>query len=129
MTELRKSRGFYCPTCKSSYGVRKIIKYLTENNIDFVREYEFDECKNIKKLPFDFYLPNLNACIEFDGDHHDRVLYHWGGEIQFNEVQKRDGIKNNFCKNNNIPLLRIKDKHKDNIEEILNNFINKIIPR
>lgn len=129
MTELRKHRGFYCPVCKSSYGVRKIIEYLTKNNIDFIREYEFDECKNIRKLPFDFYLPKLNACIEFDGDHHDRVLYHWGGEVRFNEVQKRDSIKNNFCKNNNIPLLRIKDKHKDNIEDILYNFINKIIPR
>lgn len=129
MTELRKHRGFYCPVCKSSYGVRKIIKYLTENNIEFIREYEFDDCKNIKKLPFDFYLPKLNCCIEYDGDHHDRVLYHWGGEVRFSEVQKRDSIKNNFCKDNNIYLLRIKDKYKYNIEDILYDFINKITPR
>lgn len=129
MSDLRKNRGFHCPTCKSSYGTREVVRVLNENNIKFKREHEFDDCRNKKPLPFDFYLINYNACVEFDGEHHDRVLFHWGKQEQFELVQKRDGIKNDYCKKNNIPLLRIKYKHQDDIELILLKFINKLTPR
>ena len=129
MTELRKHRGFHCPKCKSSYGSRTIEKYLSEHKIDYIKEHVFPKCKNIKMLPFDFYLPDFNMCIEFDGEHHDRALHHWGGEEKFNRVQTNDNIKNVFCDENNIHLLRIKYKDQDKIEEILNSYINMTIPR
>ena len=55
-----------CPICKESKGERKISTLLKKYNIEYEREYIFDNCKNINKLPFDFYLPDHNICKEYD---------------------------------------------------------------
>ena len=44
------------------------------NNINYIREKRFKDCKNIKPLPFDFYLPEKNICIEYDGEHHFKSI-------------------------------------------------------
>lgn len=129
MTFLRRNKGFHCPKCKSSYGVRKISNYLEENGIKFKREYTFKDCIYKRTLPFDFYLPDYNTCIEFDGGHHFKSFENWGGDEKFLLIRKRDEIKNNYCENNNILLLRISIKEQNNIDDILNNFFNKTIPR
>lgn len=120
-----------CPNCEREYskGVYKIIDFLEENNIIYKKEKTFKDCKYKKRLPFDFYLPKYNACIEFDGEQHFKPIKYYGGEESFKITQLRDGIKNKYCKNNNIPLLRIKFDEINDIEKILNNFIDKLIPR
>ena len=80
-------------------------------------------------LRFDFYLNKYNTLIEFDGQQHFRPVDFFNGEEGFRLTQLRDNIKNEYCKNNNIPLLRISYKEINNIENILNNFIDKQIPR
>lgn len=110
-----------CPHCNISKGENKIKNFLIENNIKYMQQYRFDDCKDINHLPFDFYLPDYNTCIEFDGEQHVRPAF---GEASFYKTVLHDGMKNNYCKWNNINLIRIPHTNFDNIEKILYKFIN-----
>lgn len=68
---------------------------------------KFDECKNKRHLPFDFYIPEQNLCIEFNGTQHYKMSTYFGEE-SFKKTQINDEIKRNFCKENNVQLLIIK---------------------
>ena len=114
--------GKGCPKCNESHGEKDISNYLNMNNITYIPQYTFDDCKDKRKLPFDFYLPELNICIEYDGKQHFKAIDHFGGEEGLRIRQFHDQIKTNYCKNNNIPLIRI--KYDENIEEKLNSFIH-----
>jgi len=107
-----------CPTCNDSKGEKDVTNYLKINNYVFERQKTFEDCKNIYLLPFDFYLPTYNICIEYDGKQHHIPCEHFGGEEAFIELKKRDEIKNNYCKNNNIRLVRI--SYKESIIDRLN---------
>ena len=109
-----------CPKCKSSKGENKIDKYLSSNNVCFNRQHKFKDCKNIRTLPFDFYLPDYNTCIEYDGELHYKAVDYYGGEDALRNTKYRDEIKTQYCKENNIKLIRIPYWEFDNIEEILN---------
>jgi len=109
--------GQGCPKCNLSKGELKIIAFLNKNDIKYINQYQFDNCKNIFKLSFDFYLPELNILIEFDGEQHFRSVKYFGGVNDFDKRKKRDQIKIDFAKNNNIQLIRI--KYNENIEKIL----------
>ena len=115
--------GHGCKYCNNSRGEETIAKVLKENNIQFEREKKIDGCKHKRLLKFDFYLNDFNACIEFDGRQHFEVVEYFGEQTLL-ENQIRDGIKNKFCLNNNIPLLRIKYDVKD-IETLVLDFINQ----
>ena len=104
-----------CPICKDSTGEKKISYILKNMNIIFKKEYKFKKCKNKRELPFDFYLPDYNICIEFDGKQHFEVNEFFGGIINFNKLVKNDNIKNEYCKNNNIRLIRIRYDEDINI--------------
>lgn len=114
--------GKGCPKCNESHGEKNISNYLNANNITYISQYTFDDCKDKRKLPFDFYIPELNICIEYDGEQHFKAVSHFGGKEGLRIRQLHDQIKTDYCKNNNIPLLRI--KYDENIEEKLNNFIH-----
>lgn len=101
-----------CPFCKKSKGEEEITRILKKYNIIFEREKKFEKCKNIRKLSFDFYLPIKNVCIEFDGVQHFRPTY---GKEQLLNLKINDKIKNDFCFENNIKLIRI--KYNQDIEE------------
>ena len=79
---------------------------------------------NDNKYKVDFYINDLNLCIEFDGKQHFEPVKHFGGKVNFDKTKKRDEIKNNFCFNNNIKLLRISYKDINNVENILNENLN-----
>lgn len=100
-------QGCGCPICKESRGEREVAKFLDEHNIKYLREYRFPECRNIHTLPFDFYLPDLNMCIEFDGEQHVRPNDFFGGKEAWESLQRRDAQKTAFCKANGIGLIRI----------------------
>lgn len=97
-----------CKTCTNtiSSGEKAIIDWLKKNKIDYKYQYRFDDCRNVKPLPFDFYLPKYNMCIEFDGQFHYKQQPHVTEE-QFQMQKIRDKIKDEYCKNKNIKLLRI----------------------
>jgi len=99
-----------CSNCSShlSKGARKIYYFLKEASIDFETEKTFKECKSIKRLRFDFYLPNYNLLIEYDGEFHyiNRSITLVGMPNYFNG-KKRDYIKNAYCRKNKYKLIRI----------------------
>ena len=112
-------RGANCPKCNSSRGETKIDKYLKDNNIKYESQKKFDECKYKNKIPFDFYLPDYNLCIEFDGVQHFEPVNKFGGEEALKINKEKDSIKNKFCKDNNIDLLRIHYTEINNITNII----------
>lgn len=96
--------------CISSKGELKIANLLKKLGISFNREKWFKECRNPKTnqvLYFDFYLPDYNTCIEYDGEQHCIASTNWGGEEAFESNLYRDNIKNQYCKDNDIKLIRI----------------------
>lgn len=119
-TPVMHMQGQGCPYCVNSSGERKISIILNNYNIKFEIEKKFDECKNIRKLPFDFYLSDFNICIEFQGIQHYDAYHHMGGISAFQKLIKNDEIKKKFCQERNIKLIEI--KHDDNIEDKLRKF-------
>lgn len=107
-----------CSKCsnKESKAEKFIREFLEKHNINFVQEMRFTNCRDIKPLPFDFYLPDKNTIIEFDGIHHYKKLDKWGN---FEDTVKHDNIKNSFCKQNGISLIRIPYFEYKNLENIL----------
>jgi len=113
-------RGNGCVKCKTniSKGEQTIMDWLKEHNIKYDPQHTFPDCKYKRKLPFDFYLPDYNTLIEYNGSQHFIMSEGWGGEEKLKLVQLRDKIKFDYCKDNNIKLLRI--KYNENIEDKLN---------
>ena len=100
--------------------IRKVV-YLDKMKIKYIRQYRLENCKNKKALLFDFYLPDFNLCIEYDGEQHFKQNIYWNQTIDvFNNVVKNDNIKNDYCMKNNINLLRI--SYKENVEKKLNDY-------
>ena len=112
-------RGNGCSLCNESKGEKKINKFLTKNNIFFERQKKFEDCKNIFCLPFDFYIPSLRICIEFDGIQHYKALSYFGGQESFEKTKINNNIKNNYCEDNFINLIRIRYDQVEDIEYIL----------
>lgn len=119
---LSKKSG--CPKCKISKGELKIEEFLKSKKIEYISQYKFDDCKHIRDLVFDFYLPKENICIEYDGELHFKCVDFFGGKENLKKTKIRDKIKTNYCKLNKIPLIRIKYSNFDDIDEILNKKIN-----
>jgi len=107
--------GNGCPRCKESKGETRITKILQSLNIEFVKQYRFEDCKNKSQLIFDFYLPCYNMCIEFDGSQHYNKKSRFYSEI----TKTNDEIKDKYCLEKNIYLLRIPYYKYINIEKII----------
>jgi very-short-patch-repair endonuclease len=109
-----------CPNCSISKGENMIKQFLNQNNISYNSQKTFNDCVHINNLKFDFYLPEHNTCIEFDGIQHFKPVEKFGGLKTFEITKIRDGIKNSYCANNKINLLRIPYTKLSKINEILN---------
>lgn len=110
-----------CPQCNESSGERSVRLWLDNNEIRYVREKSFDDCIDKKPLPFDFYLPDYNVCIEYQGQQHYYPVEIFGGEEIFQKQQRHDNIKRDYCKNHGIRLLEI--PYYANTQKELNNFL------
>lgn len=101
-----------------SSGEVLVANILSMNKIIFEKERTFDGCKGIgnKKLRFDFFLPEYNSIIEYDGPQHFKPVKYFGGEENFARQLENDKIKNSYCETNNINLIRI--PYTYSIEEI-----------
>lgn len=118
----RKHSG--CPNCKKYKGEEKVQDFLDGFKIKYERQYTFDNCKDINLLPFDFYLIDYNVCIEYDGIQHyepKQIARGMSKEIAQEshlKTVKHDKIKNKYCKDNKIELIRIPywELENDNLE-------------
>jgi very-short-patch-repair endonuclease len=88
-------------------------------DINYIRQQKFKDCRYKNPLSFDFYLPDHNICIEFDGKQHYIPNERFGGLDEFKNTKIRDDIKNKWCSNNNIELIRIKYNQVNKIKYIL----------
>jgi len=116
-------RGSICPKCssKNSKPEKQIINLLESKKIKYHYQYRFKNCKNKRSLPFDFYLPDYNLIIEYDGQQHFKPIEIFGGEKDFTQRKINDIIKNNYCLANNIKLLRV--SYKEDFLELISNMI------
>ena len=108
---LRKGHTLSCGCERMSHGELAVNKLLTENNIPFEVEKVLFKYSNGHIAKFDFYVNN-EYLIEYDGEtHYQCNLHGWHNEKALKEQQERDIIKNQWCKDNNIPLIRIPYTH------------------
>lgn len=110
---------FSC-SCKESVGEKRIHEFLELHNIAFEQEKRFEDCRDVKPLPFDFYLPEYNTIIEFDGNHH----FEENGLGNHEITKQHDAMKNEYCDSHNIHLVRIPYWDGNRIEEILTKELN-----
>lgn len=114
-------QGYGCPKCCESKGEKMVGQWLKNHDIQYISQKRFNDCKDKYCLPFDFYLPEYNCCIEYDGKQHFEPIEWFGGQESLEYIKKHDAIKTQYCVKNNIRLLRI--PYFKNVEEELNNFL------
>lgn len=117
-------QGCGCSNCNESKGEKEIAKFLDRNKISYYRQHKFPDCKNTFELPFDFYIPSRRMVIEFDGKQHFEPMDFFGGVENFEKLKLNDSIKNNYCEDNMIDILRIRYDQYENIDRILNSLFN-----
>lgn len=107
-----------CPNCNYYIGEKIIEEALKENNVKYIPQFRFTKTE-ISTLSFDFYLPDKNITIEYQGEQHFRAIKKWGGEERLKKQQKNDQRKRDFCKKNNIKEIEISKK---DLKELLTIF-------
>jgi len=119
------------PYINMSKAERTIDMFLIMNNIKYTPQYKNDTCRNPATnylLRYDFAILNDTDfpifLIEADGRQHYQSVKRWGGEKNYDKIKRNDAIKNNWAKENNIPLLRIHYWDFNKIEGIISEFIN-----
>jgi hypothetical protein len=113
--------GSNCPKCQRSKGEEQIEKYLQKYNIQFETQKRFTDCKYKNSLPFDFYLPHFNTCIEFQGRQHYIPIF---GIQSLNQTQTNDNLKDQYCFNNCIKFIKIPFNQQNQIEKLLSFLIS-----
>lgn len=111
--------------CQVSKGEKFVEEYLVKHNIKYIRQYSVSIPKQINKSGYaqcDFYLPDYNTIIEYNGEQHYKYSphFHTGGIIDFNRQKERDKYIRTYCIENNINLIEISYKLSlDKVEKLL----------
>lgn len=126
---------WYCDNCTSriSKNEKKVQTYLEQHEIQYIKEFRINACKDDKPLPFDFYLTDYNCFIEVDGEQHYKIVK-YGNETdeiaqkRLLKTKEHDNIKTEYCNNWNIPLLRLPywEFYNNNYQSIIFNFLNTV---
>lgn len=126
--------------CLNSKGEALISKILENNNINYAKQFYFNDLKSEqgRKFYFDFGILNSNNellyLIEYDGVQHFSKNCQFSKkekELSLQQVQLRDSVKNDYCFSHNIPLIRIPYNYfeKITIEDLLLESTNFLIER
>lgn len=115
--------GDGCPTCHESKGERRIRGFLEHIGVPFTPQKHLMNCGKTNPLKFDFFTSGV--AIEYDGIQHYKPVEIFGGEVRFKKQKKLDVIKDKYCVDNGIPLIRIPYWEYDNIDAILT---EKLLP-
>lgn len=123
-SDLRRGNTQSCG-CLKSGGELKIRQILQKLSINFIEQKTFDNLRGRERfLSFDFYLPDKQICIEFQGKQHYQPIEYFGGNKQFTTQQYYDQLKKDYCLNNNIKLIEIPYYNLQDIDE---NYIKQIL--
>lgn len=118
-----------CGCVIRSKGEETVRRALDALCVRYATQYTIPECKYKKSLRFDFAIFDQNDelihLIEYDGMQHTAPIEFFGGDSGFNERRQRDSIKDEFCKQNKIPLTRMPyTMSPDEITNVIKNIIN-----
>lgn len=109
---------------KRSKGEQIIAEVLTSFGIKFTEQKRFPDCKLLKPLPFDFFIPDYNICIEYDGIQHEKPVKFFGGETAYQQQQIKDSIKTKYCVDTGKKLVRIRHNlDREEITDVINSVI------
>lgn len=113
-----------CPCCNNNSTEFKLGEIIRSHGFKCIPQFSLDDCRDIRPLPFDFYLPEINALVEYDGEGHYMPVRFGGmsdeeAEEHFIYIQKHDDIKNKYCAENDIPLIRVPYWEKNNLEQYI----------
>ena len=123
---IRAGRSMKCRNCTSSKGEQRIKEWLIDNNIKFKQQKTFKYLVGIGNglLSYDFYLPQYNLLIEYQGEQHEKFIKGLHkSEGAFIIQKEHDRRKREYAKDNNIKLLEIWYYDYENIKKILDNNI------
>lgn len=117
-------QGKGCPNCKKSRGETRLKKILERLQLPHEVQFTFPDCRNKRELPFDLAVLDIagqspTLLIEYDGQQHFKPVDFFGGQQEFEYRQHNDRIKDSYCKDHGIPLLRISYKQFDQIEQLV----------
>ena len=106
--------GRRCPVCKESNGENEVRRWLEDHSIGYVKEWTEHDCVDSKPLRFDFYIPDYDAVVEFDGIQHYEADSRWWEPDQKKRqdatelLQLHDWLKDEWCKENGLAMVRIR---------------------
>lgn len=115
-------RGSGCPRCRESMGERKVAQWLGKYNISYLRQFRITPQYRIfgpRRLYVDFYLPDHNTVIEYNGEQHYKRCAIWQSEDDFFKQQERDEMLREHCKQHKIKLIEIPYTKIKDIDVIL----------
>lgn len=116
-----------CPSCRGSFGEQQIKGYLNNyTNFSYKYGYLIPDLVDKRNLHFDFWIPEINTAIEYDGQQHFKpTQFNYRGNKeavkQYNLQKKHDKMKDNYCKEKGINLIRI--RYDENIKETLDLYL------
>jgi hypothetical protein len=118
--------GTGCPVCNMSHGERKIKDYLSSHMYSYMPQQTFFGLVGVGggDLSYDFYIPDYNVLIEFQGEYHDGTAK-IQTEAEFIRQQEHDRRKRQYAEEHNIGLLEIWYYEYNDIENILNDYFTK----
>lgn len=120
--------GAGCPKCSSSKGEQKIMMLLDFNGIRYKRQKMFVDCRSPKgrMLRFDFFIPDKNVLIEYDGPQHFgdlRVGKYTLKKAEYETLKIHDKIKNDYTRSKGINLIRIPHWEDKSIENVMSQYL------
>jgi hypothetical protein len=121
-----------CPYCRASKGEIKVLNVLKTLNVIYDRQWKFSDCKYKKQLPFDFIVvyDNKFGLIEYQGEQHYKPCRYSKDMSKnlekFEDCQRNDNIKLDYCVDNKIPLLRLVYNEDENLQMNILNFVDVI---
>jgi len=109
-----EGQGCLCKR-KPSTGERLVMDVLEKHGLKYFREYSIRGYR----YRYDFYLPDLDILIEYDGPQHFRPIKHWGGDVMLSTMQTNDKKKNEIARGAGIGLIRISYTRDSELEDYL----------
>lgn len=110
--------GYGCKVCRESKLEKKVRIFLTDKKIEYEYQKKFPDLRDKFPLSIDFYLPNEKIAIECNGIQHYESIDYFGGTRRFKAQQRKDQIKVDYCKKENITLIII--SYLDDVLDVLN---------
>lgn len=118
---LRKDgKATACPRCRRSHGEAEVAKWLDEHSIEYIPQYRFDDLVGAggRQLSYDFYIPQYNSLIEYQGEYHDHTVS-FQSDDDFETQRLHDLRKKEYAETHDYSLILI--WYYDNVREVLSN--------